>query len=135
MCKRHFFRCYGVFVSPLSSSPPPCLLSSPLSPLLSSPHLSLVVLCCCRFLCFVWSSFSLFCAFVAGCCCCRRCSWVLRVLERLLFVSWQMFAISVDFLRHSGHCSLVVRGTLRGALRARELVITMMDDDDCSNSL
>ena len=30
---------------------------------------------------------------------------------------------------------MVVRCTLRGALRARELVITMMDDDDCSNCL
>ena len=129
-CRVHDFHHLFLFFSPLSSSSPPSSLFSPLLPSLSR------CLCCRRFLCLVLSSFSLFCVVATGCCCCRRCSWVLRVLERLLFVSWQMFAISLDFLRHSGHCSLVVRCTLRGASRARELVITMMmDADDCSNSL
>ena len=149
VCTRHFSQCYGVFLcffffvvhnfhrlfsflSPLSSSPAPCLLSS-LSPLLSSPPLSVVVsvvvvffrscvvvvfsvLCCCRFLCPLL--LLLAAAVAASCCCCRRCSWVMRVLERLLFVSWQMFAIPVHFLRHL------------------ELVITMMMDAvDCSISL
>ena len=84
-------------LSPLSPlSPLPLSLTS-LSSLSTLPSLSRC-LCCRRFLCLVLSSFSLFCVVADGCCCCRRCSWVLRVLERLVLVSWQMFATSVDFL-------------------------------------
>ena len=153
----HFFQMlrrllHMIFItSPLSLSSL-FSLSSPLlssSPIRGLPGRFFFVLCYCRL-------FSLFCVTASAaaaalfllllpsplvlllllvCCCCvaagrRRCSccwWVLRVLERLFLVSGRFFSLSAYFLCHPGHCGVVVRCTLRGALRAHELVITMMD--------
>ena len=159
-CERRFSWCYDIFCgfeahdfhhfSPFSPPPPSLSSSSPLS-LSSSPLCGLpssllwsfllcLVLLSSFLCCFVLSLLLLLmrcrCWFCrrCSCCCCWNCWWVLRVFDRLLLVYGRFFLISVYFLCHSDHYWVVVRSTLRDALRVGELVITMMDDDDYSNS-
>ena len=123
-----FFLCFlrhMIFITSL----PSLSVSVSLSPLRGLP-LSLLwsfilclVLLSSFFLCFVLSLLLLL--LLLRCCCCW---WVLRVLERLFLVLGRFFVMSAHFPCHSSRCWVVVRCTLRGALRARDLVITMMDD-------
>ena len=151
-------RCHGVFfffvffgymifiisflLSPPSSSPPLSLLfSSPLffsllllsSSLLLSPWSSVVSL-----LCAVVVFFSCFCVVAASS---AALLWLL--LPSLLVLLLAAAAAVAVFLsgwfsfRVNFHCILAIAELLLGALcasRARELVIMMMNADDCSHS-